>query len=262
MKKILIVEGNVQEDNQKLIDYGIETHSDSLKTTISNYTKNLSIDVFNPSSEDLKNKINELHLYDGLIWGGGSMHVYDDRPEIKKQLEFMNFCFEKIDKIFAICWGMQVAVTAAGGVVRKSKNGAHIGIAKNIKINSEGLKHPIYKDKKSLFNTPAFNFDEVETLPKGTTLLSSNPVNSVQGLQFEIGVSKVWGIQYHPEITYEKMISLINFRKDRLINFRKVFESENDIDIHIKNIEQENEATDKHSRMQELKNWLQYLNEN
>ena len=93
----------------------------------------------------------------------------------------MKECFKKVKNIFAICWGMQVAVTAAGGVVRKSKNGAHIGIAKNIKINSEGLKHPIYKDKKSLFNTPAFNFDEVETLPKGTTLLSSNPVNNVQG---------------------------------------------------------------------------------
>ena len=38
--------------------------------------------------------------------------------------------------------------------------------------------------------------------------------------------------------------------------------NENDIDNHIKNIEQENQVTDKHSRMQELKNWLQYLNEN
>ena len=93
-------------------------------------------------------------------------------------------------------------------------------------------------------------------------LLSSNPINKVQGLQFEVGVSKIWGIQYHPEITYEKMISLINFRKDRLINYRKVFENENDIDGHIKNIEQENKVTDKNSRMQELKNWLEYLNEN
>jgi len=58
------------------------------------------------------------------------------------------------------------------------------------------------------------------------------------------------------------MISLINFRKDRLINYRKVFENENDIDVHIKNIEQENKVTDKNSRMQELKNWLEYLNEN
>ena len=30
----------------------------------------------------------------------------------------------------------------------------------------------------------------------------------------------------------------------------------------IKNIEQENKVTDKNSRMQELKNWLEYLNEN
>ena len=87
MSKILIVEGNIHEDNQKLLDYGIETHSESLIKTISNYTKKLEIDVFNPSSEKLDNTINELEKYDGLIWGGGSMHVYDDKPEIKKQIE-------------------------------------------------------------------------------------------------------------------------------------------------------------------------------
>ena len=61
MSKILIVEGNIQEDNQKLLDYGIETHSESLKKTISNYTKELEMDVFNPSSEKLDNKINEVN---------------------------------------------------------------------------------------------------------------------------------------------------------------------------------------------------------
>ena len=263
MKKILIVEGNLKEENTNFSNAGIQTHTQSLKDSLAYLSNKLVLDIVNPSSDQNLQQVNEnLHKYDGLIWGGSSLNIYNDTPEIRKQIEFMKNCQKKVKNILAICWGMQVAVTAAGGVVRKSKNGAHIGIAKNIKINNEGLKHPIYKDKKSLFNTPAFNFDEVETLPKGTTLLSSNPVNNVQGLQFEIGVSKVWGIQYHPEITYEKMISLINFRKDRLINFRKAFENENDIDNHIKNIEQENQVTDKHSRMQELKNWLQYLNEN
>ena len=265
MKEIslLVVEGNLASENKNFNEAGIQTHTESLKESIANYHNKINYSVLNPSSEENFNEIiSKLESFDGIVWGGSSLNIYNDTPEIRRQIYFMKECFKKVKNILAICWGMQVAVTAAGGVVRKSKNGAHIGIAKNIKINNEGLKHPIYKDKKSLFNTPAFNFDEVETLPKGTTLLSSNPVNSVQGLQFEIGVSKVWGIQYHPEITYEKMISLINFRKDRLINFRKVFESANDIDIHIKNIEQENEATDKHSRMQELKNWLQYLNEN
>jgi len=44
----------------------------------------------------------------------------------------------------------------------------------------------------------------------------SNKINNIQGLNFKAGVSEVWGIQYHPEITYEKMISIIKFRKDEL----------------------------------------------
>ena len=97
---------------------------------------------------------------------------------------------------------------------------------------------------------------------KRQKLLASNPINKVQGLEFQIGVSNIWGIQYHPEITYEKMINLINFRRDRLINFRKVFKNENDIDSHIKNIEMEKKKTSERSRMQELENWLHHINEN
>ena len=51
MKKILIIEGNVKKDNQALLNYGIETHSTSMIKTISNYTKSLKIDVFNPTSD-------------------------------------------------------------------------------------------------------------------------------------------------------------------------------------------------------------------
>ena len=73
----------------------------------------------------------------------------------------MKECQKKVKNILAICWGMQVAVTAAGGEVKKCERGAHRGIAHNIVINQNGLKHPIYKNKKKKFNTQAFNFDEV-----------------------------------------------------------------------------------------------------
>ena len=57
----------------------------------------------------------------------------------------MKECFKNIKKILAICWGMQVAVTAAGGEVKKSTNGAHIGIANDIEINENGL-NPKFAD--------------------------------------------------------------------------------------------------------------------
>ena len=56
------------------------------------------------------------------------MHVYDDLPEIRRQLDLMKICFKKIKKIFALCWGMQVAVVAAGGQVKKCSKGTNIGI--------------------------------------------------------------------------------------------------------------------------------------
>ena len=64
------------------------------------------------------------------------------------------------------------------------------------------------------------------------------------------------GLQYHPEITYEKMISLIEFRKDKLIENRKVFKNENEIRNHISFIKKEIDVSNKTQRMVELKNWL------
>ena len=255
MKKLLIVEGNLREENKSFSEVGIQTHTESLKDSLNHYTKELKFDVVNPSSDKSLDTIkNKLLKYDGLIWGGSSLNIYNDTPEIKKQIEFMKECQKKVKNILAICWGMQVAVTAAGGEVKKAE-GSHIGIANEITINENGLNHPIYKNKEKKFNSPAFNFDEVKTLPQNAICLASNKINKVQSLHFKINETNVWGLQYHPEITYEKMISLIEFRKDRLIENRKVFNNEQDIESHISFIKNEILITDKEKRMVELKNW-------
>ena len=262
-KKILIVEGNLKEENNNFSKSGIPTHTESLKESLSFFTNNLDLDVVNPSSDtNINSVIKDLKKYDGLIWGGSSLNIYNDTIEIRRQIEFMKECFKNIKRILAICWGMQVAVTAAGGEVKKSNNGVHIGIAQNISVNENGIKFPLYKNKKNIFNSPAFNFDEVATIPKDSTILASNKVNKVQSLNFETDISEIWGLQYHPEITYDKMIRLIKFRKDRLINVRKAFNNEKEIEEHINLIKEENKISEKSSRLLELQNWLNYISAN
>ena len=253
---ILIVEGNLKEENQNFSKVGIQTHTESLRDSLKYFNNNLNFDVVNPSSDKNLNLINKKLLsYDGLIWGGSSLNIYNNTPEIKRQIEFMRECQKKVKNILAICWGMQVAVTAAGGEVKKALN-SNIGIANEIILSEDGLKHPIYKDKKDKFNSPAFNFDEVVTLPKNAVCLASNKINKIQGLHFHVGDTKIWGLQYHPEISYEKMISLIEFRKDKLIENRKVFENEDQIKDHISFIKNEISVSNRAQRMVELKNWL------
>jgi len=259
MKKILIAEGNLREENKRFSEVGIQTHTESLIETLSHFNKNLEFDIVNPSSDKKIDHIKDkLMIYDGLIWGGSSLNIYDNTKEIQKQIEFMRECQKKVKKILGICWGMQVAVTAAGGQVKKAKN-PHIGIANKISINENGKKHPIYKKKEFTFNSPAFNFDEVVKLPNSAVCLASNNTNKIQSLFFNINETQIWGLQYHPEIKYEKMIKIIEFRKEKLINFRRVFKDEKDINHHIDYIKNEIDNSDQDQRMMEIKNWLDIL---
>ena len=68
MKKILIVEGNLKEENQSFTEGGIKTHTESLKDSISYFTNDLEIDVVNPSSDkNISEVAKDLEKFDGMI---------------------------------------------------------------------------------------------------------------------------------------------------------------------------------------------------
>jgi GMP synthase (glutamine-hydrolysing) len=186
------------------------------------------------------------------------MRLNDMTDVIKKHIIFASNCFTQKKKILAICWGLQVCSTAAGGKVNPGKNGAHIGIASDVIINNEGEKHFIYKDKKKIFTSPAFNFDEVSELPKNAILLSSDRVNNVMGVSFNAGNSEIIGLQYHPDYEYFQMLKLIAGRKERLF-VNKNFSSEEEYESHVSYIKSENELLNFNDRTCEVRNWLNYL---
>ena len=47
----------------------------------------------NPSSDsNVSDVVKNLNKYDGMIWGGSSLNIYNDTPEIRRQLDFMREC--------------------------------------------------------------------------------------------------------------------------------------------------------------------------
>jgi GMP synthase (glutamine-hydrolysing) len=50
-----------------------------------------------------------------LYFTGGAMRLNDMTDVIKKHINFASNCFDHKKKILAICWGLQVCSTAAGG---------------------------------------------------------------------------------------------------------------------------------------------------
>ncbi|XOJ72792.1 type 1 glutamine amidotransferase [Candidatus Pelagibacter sp. Uisw_114] len=241
---ILIVEGNIREDSEFFIKAAGSSAADNLKNLILKIEPSANTEIINPGHDDeTASALKNMSKYNGIVFTGGAMRINDMTDVIKKHINFASNCFNHKNKILAICWGLQVCSTAAGGKVNPGKNGAHIGIASDVTINSEGEKHFIYKDKKKVFTSPAFNFDEVSELPKNTILLSSDKVNNAMGVSFNAGSSEIIGLQYHPDYEYFQMLNLIDGRKERLF-VNKNFLNEEEYESHISYIKSQNELLD------------------
>ena len=257
--KLLIVEGNTKEENFNFNKAGCVPQSENFKQHVKMFEPNCEIDIVEPGDDSAISKIiTSLKKYDGIILTGSTLRINDESNEVKKHINFAKICFKHEKKIFAACWGLQVAVTAAGGKCRVAPSGPHVGIAYNIELTNEGKKHKLYSSKPHKFTTPAFNYDEVEIPPSNAVLLASNKINKFEALHFTVGNSEIWGLQYHPEIPYDYMIKLIKYRSKKLID-NKSFKDETEINHHISLIDKAKVLLKDDIRLLELKNWLNYL---
>ena len=257
--KILVVEGNTNEENTNFEIAGCVPQSENFKLHVKKIDPKCEIDIVAPGDDKSISKIiSSLKKYNGIILTGSTLRINENSDEIKKHIQFAKKCFESKQKIFAACWGLQITVTAAGGKCRVSPNGVHIGVAQNIELTPHGREHFIYRSKLNKFTAPAFNHDEVEIPPKGSILLASDKINKFMALEFRGGNSEVWGLQYHPEIPYDYMIKLIKHRSKALIE-KNIFKDEQGIKRHIEKIEREKSNLKDEIRTLELKNWLNYI---
>ena len=257
--KLLIVEGNTKEENSNFNKAGCVPQSENFKQHVKMFEPNCEINIVEPGDDSAISKIiASLKKYDGIILTGSTLRIDDFSNEIKKHINFVKTCFKHEKKIFAACWGLQIAATAAGGKCRVATSGPHVGIAYDIELTDEGKKHKLYSSKPHKFTTPAFNYDEVEIPPNNAVVLASNKINKFEALHFTVGNSEIWGLQYHPEIPYDYMIKLIKHRSKKLID-NKSFKNETEINQHISLIEKAKAQLKDDIRLLELKNWLNYL---
>ena len=216
---ILIVDGNEKEASDRYVNLGMatqyEVYSNILKKLANN---NLNISIIHPAVLD--NYIPKglsIDDFDGVAWTGSLLNIYDATPSIIRQIEFAKKLFEKNIKIFGSCWGLHVLVTAAGGKVRKNPKGLEAVIAKNIKLNEEGIAHPMYFGKNKTFDSFCWHYDEAEILPENTTILASNYKSKIQAISFKKNKSIIWAVQYHPEFDPAWMSGLMHQREKILL---------------------------------------------
>ena len=199
--RILVVEGNTAATREATVAAGgretADTYIDALRASLAD----VACDVVRPTDGDSAPPGGAaLADYDGIAWTGSALNVYNGGPEITSQIEMCRAAMATGVPVFGSCWGLQVAVTAAGGEVVLNIDGRELGIARKIRVTEAGQGHPLYDGKPEVFDAVAVHKDEVSRLPDGAVVLSSNGHSAVQAVEFSVpGGSTFWGVQYHPE---------------------------------------------------------------
>ena len=154
----------------------------------------------------------EIAEFEGMLWTGTSFSVFEDVPEVKRQISLMRDGFDVGIPIFGICGGLQIAVVAAGGSVIPNPQGLETPIARTIELTRAGAQHPMFRYRKSSFDAYCNHFDMVDELPTGAQLLASNGHSRVQALAMRVGACEFWGVQYHPDFSRKVAAALPSWR--------------------------------------------------
>jgi len=175
--------------------------------------------------------------YLAVLWTGSNLNVYHrDNLTVVRQIEFAAQTYAAGTPAFGSCWGLQVAVTAAGGEVSPNPRGREIGFARGIQLTREGRNHPMLEGKPPVFDNFSSHLDEVTKLPPGSVVLAGNSHSRVQAVEIRHKKGMFWGVQYHPEFDLHEMGRLLTARARNLLD-EQFFREPEDLARYVEKLE-------------------------
>ena len=144
----------------------------------------------------------DLTGHDGLLVLGGpqsSLDPDDVSPELVGVRHLLAQAVAADVPTLAICLGAQLLAQVGGGSTRVGVDGPEVGAALVAKRDAAD-SDPLFRPLPMTPDVIQFHHDEIAELPRGATLLASNPAYAHQA--FRVG-EHVYGLQFHIETTPE-----------------------------------------------------------
>ncbi len=245
MPHFLIAQSELPQEREARRRRAGKSSGETYAATLAQMRPGVATTIVSPTDDDTPTFTAErLARFDAVFLTGSPMHVYDDGPEVRRQLEFMCRVFASGTPSFGSCAGLQIAVAAAGGRVRKMPERMEAGIARRISATEAGRTHPLLAGRPPSWDAAALHGDEVLELPAGATLLASNAVTQVQAAEIRHDGGVFWGVQYHPELALREIAIAIAAQADELLE-AGLADSQDDVEARARDIDALHDAPDR-----------------
>lgn len=218
LPRYLVAESELPEQREARRERAGKSSGETYAATLKQMVPEADIAVVAPADADARvYTADELAGFDAVFLTGSPMHVYERSAAIDRQLAFMRAVFASGVPSFGSCAGLQIAVAAAGGQVRKMPSRMEAGVARRITATEAGRTHPLLRGRPAAWDAAALHGDEVETLPPDSILLAGNAVTGVQAAEIRFAGGTFWGVQYHPELSLEEIASALRAQSADLV---------------------------------------------
>jgi len=149
-EKFLIVDGYPKSSRDDFDKAGMKHAWRLYAEMLQRHLPEAQYSVWFPSdTPELPDSLGPEH-YAGVLWTGCNLTIYhDDDERVTRQIPLAKQAYEKGTPQFGSCWGLQMAVVAAGGKVEPNPLGREMGLARKIHITGKNL----------IFNTITESYD-------------------------------------------------------------------------------------------------------
>ncbi len=268
---ILVIDGNRAATREQQVAAGGQPTGEGYARVLAQLA-DVSSDIVRPADGEVRfASPGGLAAYDGVAITGSALNVYDGGAPVERQIELARATFAAGVPFFGSCWGVQVAVAAAGGRVRRNPLGREFGFARRIQLAEAGRRHPMFTGKPPVFEAITVHVDDIGQLPEGAVVLASNDMG-VQALELRHGPGIFWGVQYHPEYSFGE-IAATALRYEVALIDEHLFSDRTELEAFVADLRalmrdpRDRRLTWKHGlgpalqedscRLAELRNWLE-----
>jgi GMP synthase (glutamine-hydrolysing) len=218
MPNILIAEGTPAAWQAERADYGIPSNVSLCAAALRLHRPDVRGAALNIADGESLPRGTTLTDFDGAMFPGSPLHIYDRTPSVTRQIDFARAVFAAGVPVWGSCWGLQLAVAALGGSIRRNPRGRELPIARAITVTEAGRAHPLLASRPAVFDALCSHLDEIETLPPNSQVLAANELSAIQAITAQTPWGGSFhGTQYHPEHTLAVSAALIEIRAAELV---------------------------------------------
>lgn len=174
---------------------------------------------------DWNNPADLLHEFSGVMLCGSAELYFDGKYEdthpfkatsyelLNKLHIFLSYIFEHDIPTLAICYGHQMLGVFAGATVLCDENQGKTG-SYELNLIVDKSEHFLFSDLPKSFLAHYVHKDSLDRVPAGAELIASGGERCrVSALRYK---NNIYSTQFHPELTYERILKRIKQLPDYL----------------------------------------------